>query len=94
MSAAVTRRRGSQKRTGKRKTTRRSGTGKARVVKGRLNLRVAGYQGVQKIPPSSVIPYIPLTKLRAAAKKVLSKTKKTTGKRRRRTGRRRGKRRT
>lgn len=54
---------------------------KPRVVKGRINLRVAGYSGVQKLAPSSLIPYLPITKLRLAAKKALAATgKKSTRK--------------
>jgi hypothetical protein len=55
----------------KRKTTRKVSKGRLRVVKGRVNLRLSGYSGVQKIPPGSLIPYLPLNKVRAAAKKVL-----------------------
>lgn len=50
------------------------GTKKPRMVKGRLQIRVAGYTGVQKIPPSTLIPYLPAVKLRAAAKKMLSQS--------------------
>ena len=65
--------------------------GRPRVVKGRLSLKVAGYSGYQRLPPSSLIPYLPITKLRAAAKKALLKNRKrpTSTKRR---GRRRTKR--
>ena len=73
--SVVTRRRGKSRAKGKKKSTRKTSS-KARVIKGRLNLRVAGYKGVQKLAPSSVIPFIPITKLRAAAKKVLGKTKR------------------
>lgn len=47
------------------------GKGKPRVVKGRVNIRVAGYLGVQKLAPSKLIPYLPATKVRQAAKKAL-----------------------
>lgn len=47
---------------------------KPRVVKGRLQIRVRGYAGVQKIAPSTLIPFLPTVKLRAAAKKVLSRS--------------------
>lgn len=62
------RRRGSL--AGKTKRTK-GGRGKPRVVKGRLNVRVAGYLGVQKLAPSKLIPYLPANKLRQAAKKAL-----------------------
>jgi hypothetical protein len=55
----------------KRRTSRKISKGRLRVIKGRVNLKVSGYSGVQKIAPGSLIPYLPLTKLRAAAKKVL-----------------------
>jgi hypothetical protein len=45
---------------------------KPKVVKGRVALRVAGYSGVQKIAPSALIPFLPATKLRQAAKRALS----------------------
>lgn len=44
---------------------------KVRVVGGRVRIRVTGYQGLQSLAPSSLIRFIPATKLRLAAKKVL-----------------------
>jgi hypothetical protein len=69
---------------------RKSTKGKPRVVHGRLSLKVSGYSGYQRLPASSLIPYLPVTKLRAAAKKVLgkSKVKKTKSRRRKRTTKR------
>jgi hypothetical protein len=61
-------------------------TRKPRIVKGRIHLKVAGYSGIQKISPSSLVPYLPINKLRLAAKKALGatgKTKKKSVKRRR-----------
>lgn len=52
-----------------------SSSSKARVVKGRLNIKVVGYPGIQKVPPSQLIPYLPVTKLRQAAKKALDRPK-------------------
>lgn len=74
-------------RSGKKKSaSSSSSTRKPRVVKGRLALRVAGYSGLQKIPPSSLIPYLPVSKLRQAAKRALSASgKKKTVRRRKRT---------
>jgi len=74
-----------KKRSGKRNST--SSSKKPRVVKGRVTLRVAGYSGVQKIAPSALIPYLPATKLRHAAKRELgaSGKKKKTVRRRRKT---------
>lgn len=67
MPSAVGRR---KKRSGKRSATSGSSK-KPRVIKGRVNLRVAGYSGLQKIAPSSLIPYLPASKLRQAAKRAL-----------------------
>lgn len=74
------------------------GSKKPRLIKGRLNVRIRGYSGVQKLAPSALIKYIPATKLRLAARRVLIKTKgkgggSRTGKRRRRGGSRRRRRR-
>lgn len=80
-----------RRRSGKRSAT--SSSKKPRVVKGRVTLRVAGYSGLQKIAPSSLIPFLPATKLRQAAKRALGasgKKKKTVRRRKRtKTGRRR-----
>jgi hypothetical protein len=81
---------GSKSKSMPRKTSRKrtGGKGKLRVVKGKVNLRVAGYLGVQKLAPSKLIPYLPTTKVRLAAKKALvaSGNKPT----RRRVGKRKG----
>jgi hypothetical protein len=61
------------------------GSKRPRLVKGRVNLRVAGYSGLQKIAPSQLIPYLPANKLRQAAKKALG----ASGKRKKKTVRRR-----
>ena len=73
--------------TGKRRTTK----GKPKLVNGRIALRVSGFSGTQKISPSALIPYLPITKLRAAAKRALNKSKKVGSKksRRKKTSRRR-----
>ena len=72
------------------KQKRKSTKGKPRVVHGRLSLKVSGYSGYQRLPASSLIPYLPITKLRAAAKKVLGKSKvKKSSRRRKRSTRRR-----
>lgn len=68
-------------RLSKRRTASRSkgrGAKKPRLVKGRVNLRVSGYSGIQKISPSALIRYIPSTKIKLAAKRVLLKTKGKT----------------
>lgn len=87
--------RSASRRAGKRRKRRaasrkRAGgrVGKVRVVKGRVNVRVGGYTGVQKIAASHLIRYLPASKLKAAAKKVLS-ARKGPGKTRKRRKRRR-----
>ena len=66
-------RKGQKGRKGKRslKGIKRKGV---RLNKGRIALRVAGYQGLQSLTASELVRFIPLSKLKAAAKKVLKKT--------------------
>jgi hypothetical protein len=59
----------SQKR--RKRSSRKVPKGRLRVIKGRVNLKLSGYSGVQKIAPVSLIPYLPLNKIRTAAKRVL-----------------------
>lgn len=78
-----------KRRSGKRSVASTSGK-KPRVVKGRVNLRVAGYSGLQKIAPSALIPFLPANKIKQAAKRVLGasgkqRKRKTTVRRRKRT---------
>lgn len=56
---------------GKTRRRRVKASNKVRVVGGRVRIRVTGYQGLQSLAPSSLIRFIPATKLRLAAKKVL-----------------------
>ena len=58
-----------------RSTKRRTTKGKPRLVNGRISLKVSGFSGTQKISPSALIPYLPVTKLRAAAKRALNSNK-------------------
>ena len=84
------------RRGGRRRTRGGGGSGgskKIRVIKGRVNVRIPGY-GLQKLTPSSLIPFLPSVKVRQAAKKVFNAThrigkKSKRGKARRKTGRRR-----
>lgn len=78
----------------KRKRSTKRASSKAsrgvRIVKGRVALRVAGYSGVQRLAPSHLIKFVPLSKIRIAAKRVLSTTKvKSVKKKGRRSGKRR-----
>lgn len=64
-----------RRKTIKKSRKRRTRTSnKIRVVGGRIKLRVTGYQGLQSLAPSSLIRFIPTTKLRLAARKVLRST--------------------
>jgi len=74
--------------------SRKAPRGKPRVINGRVALRVTGYSGIQHLPASALIPYLPVTKLRAAAKRALGKPKKGSKKSKRRTRRRTRKRKT
>lgn len=57
----------------KRSAKRRlSSGGKVRVVKGRVRVRVAGYNTLQSISPVNLIRYIPAIKIRVAAKRYLN----------------------
>lgn len=67
-------------RSTKSKRAKSTASRKLRVVKGRINLRVAGYSGIQKIAPGSLVPYLPINKLRLAAKKALAASGKTKSK--------------
>lgn len=83
MPAAGKRRR----RTGK----KASSSKRPRVVKGRVSIKVPGYKGLQKVAPSSLIPYLPTSKLRQAAKRALGASgKKKTVRRKRRGGKSKG----
>ena len=68
---------------------RKSTKSRPRLLKGRVNIRVAGFPGLQKLSPSTLIPYLPLNKIRLAAGKALRASGR---KRSRRFGRKRTKR--
>ena len=80
------RRRGGKRRKGAKCGKALKGTKGLRFSKGRLSLRLAGF-GLQKIGASELVKYIPLSKLKQAAKKVL-RGKGTRIKRKRRTKKR------
>lgn len=61
----------------RKKASGSSSSSKPRVVKGRVNIKVVGYPGVQKVAPSQLIPYLPISKLKQAAKKALDHPKPT-----------------
>ena len=47
---------------------------KVRVINGRVSLRVGGFPGVQRVGASQLVRFVPLNKLRAAAKRVLGRS--------------------
>lgn len=81
-----------RKRSGKTKKRKGRSAGKGlkgvKFSKGRLALRIGGYSGVQRLAASQLVRFIPLSKLKQAARKVLQRTggKKT---KKRRKGRKR-----
>lgn len=67
--------------------SRRRRKSSPRLVKGRLSLRVKGYPGVQRVAPSHLVPFLPISRLRTAALQHLKRTKKYSVVKRSRKGR-------
>jgi len=67
-SAVRRRRRARSASSGRRRRTRVT---RLRVVNGRVSLRVGGFPGVQQVGASQLVRFVPLAKLRAAARRVL-----------------------
>ena len=84
MPKKIRRRASTRSATARRKRRGTVGSNKIRVVGGRVRLRVTGYQGFQSLAPSALVRFIPATKLRLAARKVL-KTQHRFANRKRRT---------
>lgn len=57
-----------RRRKGQRTRTRVT---KVRLVKGKVALRIRGYPGVQRLGASQLVRFVPLNKLKAAAKRAL-----------------------
>jgi len=57
-------RRKGRRRPGSRKT-------KIKVVNGKVSLKVGGFPGIQRVVASQLVRFVPLNKLRSAAKQVL-----------------------
>lgn len=57
---------------------------KVRLVKGKVALRIRGYPGVTKIGASQLVQFVPLEKLKTAAKRALGAPKVKRSKHRRR----------
>ena len=66
-----------------RKRTKSVKRTKVRVVKGHLSLKVAGYPGVHRFGASQLIQFVPLNKIKVAAKKILLQSRVKTPKRKR-----------
>jgi len=58
-----------------RKRAKRVKRTKIRLVKGHLSLKVAGYPGVHRFGASQLIQFVPLNKIKVAAKKLLSQSR-------------------
>jgi len=58
-----------------RKRAKRVKRTKIRLVKGHLSLKVAGYPGVHRFGASQLIQFVPLNKIKVAAKKILSQSR-------------------
>lgn len=54
-----------------------------RIVRGRVALRVRGFAGLQHLGASDLVRFVPLSKLRSAAKKLLGKPPRSGGGKRR-----------
>lgn len=57
---------------------------KVRIVNGKVALKVAGYPGYQRVGASQLVRFVPLNKLRIAAKRALGSTGAKRQRRRRR----------
>lgn len=68
---------------------RKSRTTKVRFIKGKVALRVGGFPGVQRVGANQLVRFVPLTKLRAAAKRVLGNPPRRANKKASRKGRKR-----
>ena len=74
------------------KAKRKSRSTQIKVIKGKVALRIGGFPGVQRVGASQLVRFVPLNKLRAAAKRVLgSPPRRSTKKRAGRKGRKRQK---
>lgn len=69
----------------KRRSKQRKKGSSVKIVKGQISLRVPGYQGFQRLAVSLLLRFIPIKRLRQAAKSAL----KTSGQRPRKTFRHR-----
>jgi hypothetical protein len=73
-----------RRRTASRGRRPRTRVTKVRIVNGRVALKVAGYPGYQRVGASQLVRFVPLNKLRIAAKRALGSTGRKKQRRRRR----------
>ena len=85
-SASRRRRRGVKRSSSGGARRKRSRVSKIRIVKGRVALRISGRPGVQHIGAGQLVRFVPLNKLRAAARRVLGANRVTRRRRRSRQG--------
>ena len=60
---------------------------KVRVSHGRIGLKISGFKGIQHLTASELVRHIPVSKLRAAGKKVLKRSGRKIRKGRKKRGR-------
>lgn len=72
------------RRAGQRRGRRGVGRSRVRVVRGRVAVRVGGFSGLQHLGASQLIRFVPLNKIKSAAKRLLGKPQGKKQKRRRR----------
>jgi hypothetical protein len=72
---------------------RRGGGNKVRIVKGRVVVKVGGYPGTHRFGAGQLIRFVPLNKIKQAAKRILGSTRAGRVRRRRVKRNRRGRRR-
>lgn len=80
-SRSSNKRRLGTKRKGRRTKTRVT---KVRIINGKVALRIKGYPGVQRLGASQLVRFVPLNKLKTAAKRALGTSGVKRHKRRRR----------
>lgn len=77
-------RRSSKRGSGRRSHRTKTRVTKIRLVKGKVALRLKGFPGVQRLGASQLVRFVPLNKLKAAAKRALGNPRPQRQRRRRR----------
>ena len=65
-----------KRKSGKKKSVEKGKRKVLRVAHGNFSIKVPGFPGLQKFSASQILPLIPVSQLRAAAKRVLSQSGK------------------